>query len=123
MTNKDYNILGKIISLITNDYPPQMSNKFADKVMDKIYLQSVKNHKKTSNNYLNIAASIFFAVITSYTLVNYNNEMDANNTPLIVDDMENKENNLVRRVIDKNPCEIIDNSNSNDDDNDSCKQK
>ncbi len=122
MTNKDYKILGKIISIISADYPPQMSNKFADKVMDKIYLHNASVPKKTSNNYLNLAASIFFAVITTYALVNYNSDVD-NNSSIVLQEKENTDNNLIRRVIDKDPCENIDNTNSNEkeNNNDKCK--
>ena len=122
MTNKDYKILGKIISIISADYPPQMSNKFADKVMDKIYLHNASVPKKTSNNYLNLAASIFFAVITTYALVNYNSDVD-NNSSIVLQEKENTDNNLIRRVIDKDPCESIDNTNGNEkeNNNDKCK--
>ena len=126
MMNKEYSILGKILSIISNDYPPKMSNNFADKTMDKISLNNVNIHKKTSNNYMNVAASIFFAVITTYALVNYN-EIE-NNLPSVASEVEeNTDNSLIRRVIDKEPCDTINNTDqknnefSNDNDNKKCK--
>ena len=126
MMNKEYSILGKILSIISNDYPPKMSNNFADKTMDKISLNNVNIHKKTSNNYINVAASIFFAVITTYALVNYN-EIE-NNLPSVASEVEeNTDNSLIRRVIDKDPCDTIsnidqkNNESSNDNDNKKCK--
>ena len=126
MMNKEYSILGKILSIISNDHPPKMSNNFADKTMDKISLNNVNIHKKTSNNYINVAASIFFAVITTYALVNYN-EIE-NNLPSVASEVEeNTDNSLIRRVIDKDPCDTIsnidqkNNESSNDNDNKKCK--
>jgi len=126
MMNKEYSILGKILSIISNDYPPKMSNNFADKTMDKISLNKVNIHKKTSNNYINVAASIFFAVITTYALVNYNGM--ENNLPSVASEVEeNTDNSLIRRVIDKDPCDTISNTDqknnesSNGNDNKKCK--
>ncbi len=116
MKNKDYNIFGKIMSVIADDYPPQISNNFSDKVMTKINLDKRKYHKHVSNTYFNIAASVFFAVITTYTLVNYN-QTEYNISPVMSEEIQNKENSLIRRVIDKDPCKNIDNSSSNDNDN------
>ena len=126
MMNKEYSILGKILSIISNDYPPKMSDNFADKTMDKISLNNVNIHKKTSNNYINVAASIFFAVITTYALVNYNGM--ENNLPSVASEVEeNTDNSLIRRVIDKDPCDTISNTDqknnesSNGNDNKKCK--
>jgi len=104
----DYNIFGKIISVISNDYPPKMSKKFADRVMDKIHMNKNNNYQPTSNNYLNIAASIFFAVITTYTLVNYNH-VEHNTSSVLLDEVENNDSKLIRKVIDKESCENVDN--------------
>ena len=124
--NKEYSILGKILSIISNDYPPKMSNSFADKTMDKISLNNVNIHKKTTNNYINVAASIFFAVITTYALVNYSGI--ENNIPSVASEVEeNTDNSLIRRVIDKDPCDTINNADqknnksSNDNNNEKCK--
>ena len=126
MMNKEYSILGKILSIMTNDYPPKMSNNFADKTMDKISSNNINVHKKKSNNYINVAASIFFAVITTYALVNYNGI--ENNLPSVASEVkENTDNTLIRRVIDKDPCDTISNTErknneiSNDYDNKKCK--
>ena len=124
--NKEYSILGKILSIISNDYPPKMSNNFADKTMDKISLNNVNIHKKTTNNYINVAASIFFAVITTYALVNYSG-MENNIPPVASEVEENTDNSLIRRVIDKDPCDTINNvdqknnKSSNDNNNEKCK--
>ena len=120
MTNKDYNIFGKIISVISNDYPPRISNKFADRVMDKIYLYNQNKYKNSSYSFLNIAASIFFAIITTYTLVNYN-EFDTKPSTIISNEVENEENNLIRRVIDKDSCADIDSKNRNENVYEKCK--
>jgi len=116
MTNKEYNIFGKIISVISNDYPPKISKNFSDRVMNKIYSYNKNYRKKISYNYLNIAASIFFAIITTYTLVNYE-EYNTSLSPVISNETEKEENNLIRRVIDKDPCEAIDNKNTNENKN------
>ena len=120
MRNKDYNIFGKIISVISNDYPPRISHKFADRVMDKIYLYNKNKYKNTSYSFLNIAASIFFAVITTYTLVNYN-EFDTKPSTITSNEVENEENNLIRRVIDKDSCSDIDNQKRNENVYEKCK--
>ena len=124
MMDKEYNILGKILSIISDDYPPKMSNKFADKTMDKIFHDKANIHKKTTNNYINVAASIFFAVITTYALVNYNG-IDNNLPPIVSEEIENTDNSLIRRVIDKDPCDTIDGSNQKNNessnDNENCK--
>tara|TARA_Y100000768_G_scaffold388520_1_gene384926 strand:+ start:4076 stop:4432 length:357 start_codon:yes stop_codon:yes gene_type:complete len=103
MKNKDYSIYGKIISVISNDYPPEISNKFTDNVMKKIYLENQSRLRNRSSSYLNIAASIFFAVITTYTLVSYN-DMDNISTSTLSEESDIKENNLIRKVISKDPC-------------------
>ena len=124
MMNKEYSILGKILSIISNDYPPKMSNNFADKTMDKISLNKVNIHKKTSNNYINVAASIFFAVITTYALVNYDG-VDNNPTSIVSEEIENTDTSLIRRVIDKDPCDTNEGSNQKNNesshDNENCK--
>ena len=86
--NKNYKILGIIISGLNKDYPNKVSKNFTDNVMCKI------NSKQTSNkisfnktNLLNIAASIFFAVITSIILLDFNSS--ENN--LVVNEVNEKE--------------------------------
>tara|TARA_B100000900_G_scaffold378272_1_gene362324 strand:+ start:4609 stop:4983 length:375 start_codon:yes stop_codon:yes gene_type:complete len=124
MIDKDYNILGKILSIISDDYPPKMSNKFADKTMEKILHDNVNIHKKTSNSYINVAASIFFAVITTYALVNYDG-VDNNPTSIVSEEIENTDTSLIRRVIDKDPCDTNEGSNQKNNessnDNENCK--
>ncbi len=116
MTNKEYKIFGKIISIISNDYPPKISKNFSNKVMNRIYSCNKKYSNRISSSYLNIAASIFFAIITTFALVNYD---EYNNTfsPVISNETEKEESNLIRRVIDKEPCEAIDNKNGNENKN------
>tara|TARA_Y100000389_G_scaffold199318_1_gene237487 strand:+ start:10147 stop:10521 length:375 start_codon:yes stop_codon:yes gene_type:complete len=101
--NKDYKIYGKIISAINNDYPSKVSKKFPDEVMKNIHFHNARSQKKTMKNYLNIAASIFFAVITSYTLINYNGLENSLITPELSESNQT-ENFLIKKVIDKNSC-------------------
>ena len=105
MKIKDYNIFGRIISVINNDYPPKLSKNFSNKVMDKI-ISSTANNNKPRYNYINIAASIFIALITSYTLVNYNQPED-NISNNYVNDINQEDNKLIKRVIDKESCKDI----------------
>ena len=101
--NDNYRIFGKIISVLNKDYPPRVSKKFTDRVMSEINKNKINFSKQTSNNYLNVAASMVFAVITSFVLVNYNpvnsNLVSSESTvPEPVGD------NLIQKVIEKDPC-------------------
>ena len=101
--NENYRIFGKIISVLNKDYPPRVSKKFTDRVMSEINKNKMNFSKQTSNNYLNVAASVVFAVITSFVLVNYNPD----NSNLVSSEStvpEPVENNIIQKVIEKDPC-------------------
>ena len=101
--NDNYRIFGKIISVLNKDYPPRVSKKFTDRVMSEINKNKINFSKQTSNNYLNVAASMVFAVITSFVLVNYNPD----NSNLVSSESTVTEpvgDNLIQKVIEKDPC-------------------
>ena len=101
--NENYRIFGKIISVLNKDYPPRVSKKFTDRVMSEINKNKINFSKQTSNNYLNVAASMVFAVITSFVLVNYNPD----NSNLVSSESTVPEpvgDNLIQKVIEKDPC-------------------
>ena len=103
MMNENYRIFGKIISVLNKDYPPRVSVKFTDRVMLEINKNKINFSKKTSNNYLNVAASVLFAVITSFVLVNYNPD----NSNLVSSESTVPEpvgDNIIQKVIEKDPC-------------------
>jgi len=103
MMNDNYRIFGKIISVLNKDYPPRVSKKFTDRVMSEINKNKINFSKQTSNNYLNVAASMVFAVITSLVLVNYNPD----NSNLVSSESTVTEpvgDNLIQKVIEKDPC-------------------
>ena len=101
--DENYRIFGKIISILNKDYPPRVTKKFTDRVMSKINKNKINFNKQTSNNYLNFAASVVFAVITSFVLVNYNpyssNLVSSESTI-----PEPVEDNIIQKVIEKDPC-------------------
>ena len=101
--NENYRIFGKIISVLNKDYPPRISKKFTDRVMSEINKSKTNFSKQTSNNYLNVAASVVFAVITSFVLVNYNPD----NSNLVSSEStvpEPVEDSIIQKVIEKDPC-------------------
>ena len=101
--NDNYRIFGKIISVLNKDYPPRVSKKFTDRVMSEINKNKMNFSKQTSNNYLNIAAAVVFAVITSFVLVNYNPD----NSNLVSSEWtvpEPVSDNIIQKVIQKDPC-------------------
>ena len=103
MMNENYRIFGKIISVLNKDYPPRVSKKFTDRVMSEINKNRINFSKKTSNNYLNVVASVLFAVITSFVLVNYNPD----NSNLVSSESTVPEpvgDNIIQKVIEKDPC-------------------
>ena len=103
MMNENYRIFGKIISALNKDYPSRVSMKFTDRVMSEIKKSKINFSKQTSNNYLNIAASVVFAVITSFVLVNYNSDNSnlASSEPTIPEPVGD---NIIQKVIEKDPC-------------------
>ena len=103
MMNENYRIFGKIISVLNKDYPPRVSKKFTDRVMSEINKNKINFLKQRSNNYLNVAASVVFAVITSFVLVNYNPD----NSNLVSSESTVPEpvgDNIIQKVIEKDPC-------------------
>ena len=101
--NENYKILGKIISILNKDYPPRVSKKFTYRVMSGITNNKINIRNQTSNNYLNVAASVVFAVITSFVLVNY----DPDNSNLASSEStapEPVEENIIQKVLEKDPC-------------------
>ena len=103
MMNENYRIFGKIISVLNMDYPSRVSKKFTDKVMSEINKNKVDFSRQTSNNYLNVAASVVFAVITSFVLVNYNPDSSnlASSEATIPEPVGD---NIIQKVIEKDPC-------------------
>ena len=101
--NDNYRIFGKIISVLNKDYPPRVSKKFTDRVMSEINKNKINFSKQTSNNYLNVAASMVFAVITSFVLVNYNPD-NSNLVSIESTVPEPVGDNLIQKVIEKDPC-------------------
>ena len=116
MTNKSYIVFGRILGVLKKDYPPSISKNFTDRVMSEIHSMSTLKRKSTKN-YLNVAASIFFAVLTTFLLVNYDNP-DNNMTTSNSQESEKVENNIIKRVTDNNQCEDKD---INLNDNNACK--
>ena len=101
--NENYRILGRIISVLNKDNPPRVSKEFTDRVMSEISKNKISFSKQTSNNYLNVAASVVFAVITSFVLVNY----DSDNSNLASSESTVPEpvgENIIQKVIEKDPC-------------------
>ena len=101
--NENYRVFGKIISALNKDYPPRVSKKFTDRVMSGITKNKINFSKQTSNNYINVAASVIFAVITSFALVNYNSD----NSNLASSESTAPEpvgDNIIQKVIEKDPC-------------------
>ena len=71
--NRDYKILGIIISGLNKDYPNKVSKNFTDNVMRKIKSKQISNKISfNKTDLLNVAASIFFAIITSIILLDFN---------------------------------------------------
>ena len=103
MMNENYRIFGKIISVLNKDYPPRASKKFTDRVMAGITKNKINFSKQTSNIYFNVAASVIFAVVTSFVLVNYNQD----NSNLASSESTAPEpvgDNIIQKVIEKDPC-------------------
>ena len=103
MMNENYRIFGKIISVLNKDYPPRVSKKFTDRVMSGITKDKINFSMQTSNNYFNVAASVIFAVVTSFVLVNYNPD----NSNLASSESTAPEpvgDNIIQKVIEKDPC-------------------
>ena len=101
--NNNYKIFGLITSLLRSDNPPKITKKFSEHVMTKISSNKISSDTNY-NNYLNIAALVFFAVITAYSLISYDRlETNVVTVDKIQDTIDN--NGLIRRVIDDSDCD------------------
>ena len=70
MKNKNYSVLGKILGILNNDFPPYVSKTFSDNVMKNIHMNT-ESKNFNYRNFINIAASVFFAVVTTYGLMSF----------------------------------------------------
>ena len=117
MMNNNYKIFGLITSLLRSDNPPKITKNFSEHVMTKISSNKISSYTNY-NNYLNIAASVFFAVITAYSLISYDRlETNVVSVDKIQDTIDN--NGLIRRVIDDSDCDY--DKKNNEENNESCK--
>ena len=117
MMNNNYKIFGLITSLLRSDNPPKITKNFSEHVMSKISSNKISSYTNY-NNYLNIAASVFFAVITAYSLISYDRlETNVVSVDKIQDAIDN--NGLIRRVIDDSACDY--DKKNNEENNESCK--
>jgi len=117
MMNNNYKIFGLITSLLRRDNPPKITKNFSEHVMTKISSNKISSYTNC-NNYLNIAASVFFAVITAYSLISYDRlETNVVSVDKIQDTIDN--NGLIRRVIDDSDCDY--DKKNNEENNESCK--
>ena len=117
MMNNNYKIFGLIISLMRNDNPHKISKDFSENVMRKISLK-IKPQHSYYNNFLKIAASVFFAVITAYSLISYE-QSETNVVSVDIIQNTNDNNELIKRVKDNSAC--VKTENSIEEINDSCK--
>ena len=135
--NNNYKIFGLIVSLMRGDNPPKISKNFSENVMQKIslakepsylyklrYLFTVIVEDSNNlldikhNNFLKIAASVFFAVITAYSLISFErSETNVVSVDIIEDTNDNSQ--LIKRVNDKPAC--VKAEKSTEKNNESCK--
>ena len=117
MMNNNYKIFGLIVSLMRNDNPPEISKDFSEDVMQKILLNKKPEDTKY-NNFLKVAASVFFAVITAYSLISFErSETNVVSVDIIEDTTDNSQ--LIKRVNDKPAC--VKTEKSTEKNNESCK--
>jgi hypothetical protein len=115
--NNNYKIFGLITSLLRSDNPPKITKNFSEHVMTKISSNKISSYTNY-NNYLNIAASVFFAVITAYSLISYDRlETNVVSVDKIQDTID--DDGLIRRVIDDSDCDY--DKKNNEENNESCK--
>ena len=115
--NNNYKIFGLIISLMRNDNPHEISKDFSENVMKKISLTKKPADTKY-NDFLKVAASVFFAVITAYSLISFErSETNVVSVDIIKEKTDNSE--LIKRVKDDSAC--VKTENSIEENNDSCK--
>ena len=117
MMNNNYKIFGLITSLLRSDNPPKITKNFSEHVMTNISSNKISSYTNY-NNYLNIAASVFFAVITAYSLISYDRlETNVVSVDKLQDTIDN--NGLIKRVIDDSDCDY--DKKNNEKNNESCK--
>ena len=117
MMKNNYKVFGLIISLMRNDNPPEISKDFSENVMQKILLNKKPEDTKY-NNFLKVAASVFFAVITAYSLISFE-QSETNVVSLDIIEETNDNNKLIKRVKDNSTC--VNTEKSIEEKNDSCK--
>ena len=115
--NNNYKIFGLIVSLMRNDNPPEISKDFSENVMRKIS-STKKSLDSHYNNFLKIAASVFFAVITAYSLISFE-QSETNVVSVDIIEDTNDNNELIRRVKDNSDC--VKTEKSIEEINDNCK--
>ena len=115
--NNNYKIFGLIVSLMRNDNPPEISKDFSENVMRKISSTKKSLHSHY-NNFLKIAASVFFAVITAYSLISFE-QSETNVVSVDIIEDRNDNNELIRRVKDNSDC--VKTEKSIEEINDNCK--
>ena len=102
MMNNNYKIFGLIVSSMRNDNPPEISKDFSENVMRKIS-STKKPLDSHYNNLLKIAASVFFAVITAYSLISFE-QSETNVVSVDIIEDTNDNNKLIKRVKDNSAC-------------------
>ena len=117
MMNNNYKIFGLIVSSMTNDNPPEISKDFSENVMRKIS-STKKPLDSRYNNFLKIAASVFFAVITAYSLISFEQSETNVVTMDIIEGIDDNDE-LIKRVKDNSAC--VKTEESVEKINDSCK--
>jgi len=114
MKNNNYSVLGKILAILNNDFPPYVSKTFSDNVMKNIHINT-DSQNFNYKNFINIAASVFFAVVTAYGLTSF--QQTENN--IAAQENIQKENDLIKRVADDSSCKKLENQEGKQ--NDECK--
>ena len=117
MMNNNYKIFGLIVSLMRNDNPPEISKDFSENVMQKILLNKKPEDTKY-NNFLKVAASVFFAVITAYSLISFE-QSETNVVSVDIIEGIDDNNELIKRVKDNSAC--VKTEESIEEINDNCK--
>ena len=100
--NNNYKIFVLIVSLMRKDNPPEIPKDFSENVMRKIS-STKKPLDSHYNNFLKIAASVFFAVITAYSLISFE-QSETNVVSVDIIEDTNDNNKLIKRVKDNSAC-------------------
>ena len=114
MKNYNYSVLEKILAILNNDFPPYVSKTFSGNVMKNIHMNT-DSQNFNYKNFINIAASVFFAVVTAYGLISF--QQTENN--IAAQENIQKENGLIKRVTDDSSCIKLENQEGKQ--NDECK--